>query len=317
IMVRLHGLGGGSFHERSAGRIGRHEQGTPEYERLLASHAGQLVEHLRRKGWLEKAYVYWFDEPDRKDYEFVADTMRRIGRVAPGLTRMLTEQPEPELFGCVDLWCPLVSAVDAKTIAERRRHGEKFWWYLCCAPRAPYIGLFIDHPAVDLRVWSWLSRKWNVSGLLVWQTTYWTSPTAFPGPALQNPWQDPMSYQSGYGLKPGEIGYWGNGDGRFLYPPNRNPQTDKTKYLCGPVNSIRWELLREGIEDYEYFALLDDAIAAAKKRGVDARLIQQAEQLAQVPDSVITDDKTYSYDPQPLYQHRRRVAEMIERLQYR
>jgi len=314
IMVHLHGLGGGTFFERSPGRIGKHEQGTPEYERLLESHARQLVEHLRAKGWLQKAYVYWFDEPDKKDYEFVADTMKRIRRVAPGLTRMLTEQPEPELFDCVDLWCPVVGAVDAKTIAERRRVGERFWWYLCCGPRAPYIGLFIDHPAVDLRVWSWLSRKWGVSGLLVWETAYWNSPTAFPSPAIQNPWLDPMSYETGYGKKPGEIGYWGNGDGRFLYPPNRDVTTDKQKYLNGPISSLRWEMLREGIEDYEYFALLDDAIAAAKKRGVSARLIQQAEQLALVPDTVITDDKTYSHDPQPLHQHRRRVAEMIERL---
>ena len=34
-----------------------------------------------------------------------------------------------------------------------------------------------------------------------------------------------MSYESGYGEKPGEIGYWGNGDGRFLYPPRREPGT--------------------------------------------------------------------------------------------
>lgn len=315
IRVRLHGLGGGTFHERFPGRIGKHEQGTPEYEQLLASHARQLVEHLRQKGWLEKAYVYWFDEPDKKDYEFVADTMRRIGRVAPGLTRMLTEQPEPELFGCVDLWCPVVSRVDAQTIAARRRAGERFWWYLCCAPRAPYIGLFIDHPAVDLRVWSWLSRKWGVGGLLVWQTTYWNSAAAFPPPAMQNPWQDPMSYQQGYRMKPGQIGYWGNGDGRFLYPPNRDPANDKRKYFDGPINSLRWELLREGIEDYEYVTLLDAAIAAARQRGAPPKLIQQAEQLAQLPDAVITDDKTYNYDPQPLYRHRRQIAEMIERLQ--
>jgi len=316
IRIHLHGLGGGTFYERAPGRIGRYEQGSPEYERLLASHGRQLVEHLRAKGWLPKAYVYWFDEPDKKDYEFVANTMKRIGRVAPGLTRMLTEQPEPELYGFVDLWCPVVSAVDAKTIAARRKEGERFWWYLCCGPHAPYIGLFIDHPAVDLRVWAWLSRKWGVTGLLVWQVNYWNSATAFLPPDIQNPWQDPMSYQSGYGKKPGEIGYWGNGDGRFLYPPNRDVKTDKRKHISGPISSLRWEMLREGIEDYEYFILLDEAIAAAKQRGVATNLIRQAEQLAIVPDAVIADAKTYSHDPQPLHQHRRQIAEMIERLAF-
>jgi len=314
ISVSLRGLGGGTFHERYPGRIGKHEQGTSEYEQLMLSQGRQLVEHLRQKGWLDKAYIYWFDEPDKKDYAFVADTMKTIQRTAPGLTRMLTEQPEPELFGSVDLWCPVVSAVDANTIAERRHAGERFWWYLCCGPHAPYIGLFIDHPAVDLRVWAWLSRKWGVTGLLVWDSNYWTSHTAFPPPAIENPWQDPMSYESGYGKKPGEIGYWGNGDGRFLYPPNRDVKTDKRKHLTGPICSLRWEMLREGIEDYEYFTLLDERIAAANRRGVSAGLVQQAEQLALVPDAVITDDKTYSQDPQPLHQHRRRLAEMIERL---
>lgn len=317
IMVRLEGVGGGTFFERSLGHIGKHAQGTPEYEQLMASQGRQLVEHLRQKGWLDKAYVYWFDEPAEKDFQFVADGMKIIQRAAPGLTRLITKQPATGLLGNVELWCPVVSTVDAKTIAERRKLGERFWWYLCCGPRAPYIGLFIDHPAVDLRVWSWLSRKWGVTGLLVWDTDYWTSATAFPPPAIQNPWQDPMAYETGYGKKPGEIGYWGNGDGRFLYPPNRDVKNDKQKYLSGPISSLRWEMLREGIEDYEYFALLDEQIAAAKNRGVSASLIQQAEQLALVPDTVVTDDKTYSRDPQPLHQHRRQVAEMIEQLNRR
>ncbi|HUT32847.1 MAG TPA: glycoside hydrolase domain-containing protein [Planctomycetota bacterium] len=314
ILVRLQGMGGGTFHARHPGRIGGFVQGTPEYEKLMASQGRQLVEHLKAKGWLEKAYMYWFDEPDPKDYAFVAEGMQLIKRVAPGLTRMLTEQPEPALFGHVDLWCPVVSHIKPEAIAERRKAGERFWWYLCCGPRAPYIGLFIDHPAVDLRVWAWLSRKWGVEGQLVWTSNYWTSSAAFPPPEMQNPWQDPMSYCSGYDFTPGRIGYWGNGDGRFLYPPNRDPKADKAKHLGGPVNSIRWEMLREGIEDYELFGLLDGLIAAARKSGRAADLLPEAEKLAQVPDEVIKDDKTYSKDPQPLLTHRRKVAEMVERL---
>jgi len=314
LMVGLKGMGGGSFHSRAAGRIGGYVQGSPEYDQLMASQGKQIVDHLKAKGWLERAYIYWFDEPEPRDYEFVIDGMKLLKRVAPGLTRMLTEQPEPPLYGHVDLWCPVVSAVKPEAIAERRKAGERFWWYLCCGPHAPYIGLFIDHPAVDLRVWAWLSRKWGVEGQLVWTSNYWTSSAAFPDPDIQNPWADPMSYVSGYDFTPGKIGYWGNGDGRFLYPPNRYPKTDKAKHLTGPVNSIRWEMLREGIEDYELFALLDTLIAKAKASGRAADLLPEAEKLAVVPDEVIKDDKTYSKDPQPLLAHRRKVAEMVERL---
>ncbi|MFW6107382.1 MAG: glycoside hydrolase domain-containing protein [bacterium] len=311
---KLRGLGGGTFHARRKGRIGPYVQGTPEYEKLMASQGHQIVEHLKAKGWLERAYCYWFDEPAPKDYAFVAEGMDLIERAAPGLTRFLTEQPEAELFGHVDLWCPVVSRIDPETIAERKAHGERFWWYLCCGPKAPYIGLFIDRPAIDLRVWAWLSRKWGVEGQLVWTTNYWTSRCAFPPPKIQNPWEDPMSYVSGYGREPGTIGYWGNGDGRFLYPPNRDIEHDPKKYLCGPVNSLRWEMLREGLEDYEYFVLLDQAIARARRQGLDQALLAEAERLATVPDRIIADDKTYSADPQPLVRHRQRMAETIERL---
>ena len=310
----LRGMGGGTFHSRRKGRIGGYEQGTPEYEKLMASQGRQVVDHFKAKGWLDRAYMYWFDEPAPKDYEFVADGMQLIKRTAPGLTRMLTEQPEEGLTGHVDLWCPVVSAVSAETIAERKAHGERFWWYLCCGPRAPYIGLFVDHPAVDLRVWAWLSRKWGVGGQLVWTSNYWTSSCAFPRPDVQNPWTDPMSYVAGYDRPPGFIGYWGNGDGRFVYPPNRDIKNDRKEYVCGPVNSVRWELLREGIEDYDMFALLDTLIAQAEAAGKAKRLVRRAKALAVVPDDVITSDKVYSKDPRTLHAHRAKVAAMVERL---
>jgi hypothetical protein len=106
----------------------------------------QLQEHLRQRGWLRKAYIYWYDEPEEADYPFVRRVNEQIKRAAPDLTVMLTEQPEPPLIGAVDLWCPLTAFVPLHAIAERRKAGEEVWWYVCTGPRAPYVGLFIDHP---------------------------------------------------------------------------------------------------------------------------------------------------------------------------
>ena len=95
-----------------------------------------------------------------------------------------------------------------------------------------------------------------------------TARCAYPAPKLQDPWADPMSCVSGYGSRPGHVGSWGNGDGRFLYPPpprSRTPQP--TPCLDGPINSIRWENLRDGMEDYEYFWLLDQAVKRADHAG--------------------------------------------------
>ncbi|MCX8035524.1 MAG: DUF6067 family protein [Candidatus Sumerlaeia bacterium] len=260
----LSGMGGGTFHSRQTGRIGRFEQGSPEYERLFASYVKQLESHLREKGWLDKAYIYWFDEPNPKDYEFVRNGMERIHRAAPGLRRMLTEQPEKELDGAVDIWCPLTPHVTPELVAREAEKGREMWWYICTGPKGPYCTLFIDHPAIEFRMWSWQTWKTGVKGLLIWQSNYWTSDAAYPPPQFQNPWEDPMSYVSGYGTPRGTKKHWGNGDGRFLYPPNRDPMNDKSTYLTGPVNSIRWEMLREGIEDYEYFWLLRDLLEKSR-----------------------------------------------------
>ena len=123
-----------------------------------------------------------------------------------------------------------------------------------------------------------------------------------------------MGYVDGYGYQPGQVATWGNGDGRLLYTPNQDVNRDKKPYLEGPVNSIRWEMLREGIEDYEYFKLLESGIAKAKRAGKSAALIAQAEKLLVVPESITTDLTHYTKDPQLLLARRSQIAEMIEKL---
>ena len=115
-----------------------------------------------------------------------------------------------------------------------------------------------------------------------------------------------MSYTTGYGQTPGTIGYWGNGDGRFLYPPNKDVLNDRKTYVAGPVSSIRWEMLREGIEDFEYFALLKDLVA---KRGP----CPEADLLA-VPQDVVKSTTEFSGDPQGMMRHREALARAIEKL---
>jgi hypothetical protein len=314
FMLPLQGTGGGTYESRSDGKIGPFEQGSEGYRKAFASYCGAIQQHLQDKGWLGREYVYWFDEPEPKDYAFVRAGMEEIRRAGPKLRRMLTEEPVEPLFGAVDLWCPILDQYNPEICQARQKQGEAIWWYVCTGPRAPYPGLFIDHSAIDLRMWLWMTWKWKAQGILVWESTYWTSDKAFPDPKIQNPWTDPMGYIGGYSFQPGFVGYWGNGDGRFLYPPNRDVANDKSKYLSGPVSSIRWEMLREGLEDYEYFWLLREAIAKAEKAGKPADLLDKARKLLEVGPEIVTDKTNFARDPQPLYERRARVAEMIETL---
>ncbi|HNQ90071.1 MAG TPA: DUF4091 domain-containing protein [Verrucomicrobiota bacterium] len=309
------GMGGGTFHERYLGEFGGFKEGTPEHARLFNDYLRLVEQHLREKGWLDRAFVYWFDEPDPKDYAFVIAGMKRLKEAAPGLKRMLTEQPEPELFGHVDVWCGLTPEWTPERVRARRQAGEEVWWYICTAPKAPYVTEFIDHPGTELRLWPWQSWQYGVTGILVWATLYWTSPVAYPAPALQDPWQDPMSWVSGYGTPVGSRLPWGNGDGRFLYPPQRDPNAPAPPNLDAPVNSIRWENLRDGIEDYEYFWLLDREIEQRAALQGESALTREARSLLTVPAEVSQDLTRFTTDPRPLLDHREKLARMIERLQ--
>ncbi|MGZ5489070.1 MAG: DUF4091 domain-containing protein, partial [Candidatus Aminicenantales bacterium] len=290
----LEGLGTGSFYSRQEGTFCGFRQGTPEYDTLISQYLRQVEDHLARNGWLGREYIYWFDEPDPKDYPFVREGMLNIRKNAPRLTRFITEhRPGPEIMDVSEIGCTIFDRVDPKAVAELAPKGREFWSYLCTGPKSPWVTLFIDHPAVNMRMWLWMTYKWGLKGILVWRADYWNSPTLFPPDMLQNPWQDPMSSTVGYGVPFGQVSHWGNGDGRFLYPPNRNPGKDKTKYLCGPVDSLRWDILREGIEDYEYFVLLEKAIAAAKGKTKLKAAAAEAAKLLDFPATLFTTGKDY------------------------
>jgi len=311
--LNLQGLGGGTFHAQYEGIFGGFRQGTPEYEHLLGEYLGQVERHLDENGWLGKEYVYWFDEPHPEHYPFVRRGMNNIHKAAPRLTRFITEhRPGPDIMDVSEISCTIFHRVDPKIVAQLSKQGRQFWSYLCTGPKAPWVTLFIDHPAINLRMWLWMSFHYRLEGILVWSSSYWTSNTTFPPESRQNPWEAPMAYRQGYGTPFGQVNYWGNGDGRFLYPPNRDVNNDTKKYLVGPVNSVRWEILRDGIEDYEYLWLLRDAIDQAGSTRPE--LTESARKLLEIPEEIFSDGQTYTKDPQKLLEYRRKVAAVLEQL---
>jgi len=313
--LRIPGLGGGSFHARYEPELLGFSEDTEQYKAAFNAYCHQLQEHLRSKGWLDEAFIYWFDEPAPKDYEFVMNGFRKLKDAAPDVNRMLTEQVEPNLVGGPNIWCPVSRNYKHEPAEQRRKHGEKFWWYVCTGPKAPYCTLFIDHPGTELRVWLWQSWQRKIDGILVWQTNYWTSSAAYPDrDHPQNPYEDPMGWRSGYSTPKGVKKAWGNGDGRFIYPPeaaaNAHPAAP---VLDGPVESIRWEMLRDGIEDYEYLAILQKLLRA-KKDELATRQQENYAGLLEVPEDITSDMTTFTKDPAPIETRRDRIARAIGRL---
>lgn len=317
------GLGGGTFHARHEPSIQGFGEDTPQYKAMIADYYAKLQKHLEEKGWLDKTYIYWFDEPGKHDYDFVARGTAKLQRYAPKINRFMTLMMDDLGFlealekqeTSIDIWCTVSNSFRDDLAIKRMDKGERFWWYICTGPKAPYCTLFIDHPATELRVWHWQAWQRNVVGTLVWESTYWSSGTAFPD-GYQNPYEDPMGYVSGYSVPKGTKQPWGNGDGRFIYPPLRAavPGSDDGKPVFDrPVTSIRWEMIREGVEDYEMLYLLRELL---RKKGdrLNETERKTAEELLRVPDTISTSMTEFTIDPRPLLQRRNAIGAMIETL---
>ncbi len=271
---------------------------TDEEKKLKQAVIRKVCEHLAEKGWLKKAYDYWTDEPARDAYKNVLGAMMFLKEADPRLRRLLTfchdKAPLPFFYGGVNLWVPVLSLFNPERAKERQALGETVWWYVCCGPHHPYPNNFIDHPAINHRIRFWMIQKYGTNGSLYWSVTYWR----------QNPWKTAMSYSP-------QGGTWGNGDGRLLYPPTKDKP--EKPMVCGPVNSIRFEMLREGLEDREYFWILSQVIARLKNKGDSslAELIARGERTMGVVDKLVRSLTDYEKDPKKLYEARENLARTI------
>jgi len=77
------------------------------------------------------------------------------------------------------------------------------------------------------------------------------------------------------------------------------------------VDSIRWKMLREGFEDYEYFKLVENAL---KDGNLAAPQREKAEELLWIPTSIIGSMTEYTKDPTPLYERREALAHFLEEI---
>jgi hypothetical protein len=288
-----------------------HAWGTTGFDAAYEGYLRAIEEHLAERGWLDRALFYWSDEPRIADLAFTRHGMELLGRGAPGVRRLLTREYVEPLGGAVDVWVPLIDRHRPGWARARQALGEEVWWYVCNVPHAPFPTNFIDHPGLAHRIRYWLAWKFGVQGDLYWQTTYWTMrSTSAPDPAADDPWRHPMSGQTG---ADGTFSRFGNGEGRLLYPP-RDWVTSTAPLVEGPVPSVRWELIREGLEDFEYLWLLDDAADRLEARGGAGTLVATARELLELPPELAFSASQYVQDPYVLADYRTRVAALLEEL---
>jgi len=179
-----------------------------------------------------------------------------------------------------------------------------------CWPKAPHNNLFIDSDAINLRMWLWMSYRYRLKGILVWSSNFWNESDCSPAGIWQNPWEDPMAYND-VPLPRGSSCEFGNGDGRFFYPPRRDPNKDKSKCICEPIPSLRLEILREGLEDYDYMILLEKAIERGGTNRQD--WVERAKKALSFGSELFVSEQEYSKDHRVLMKKREELGELLHR----
>ena len=74
---------------------------------------------------------------------------------------------------------------------------------------------------------------------------------------------------------------------------------------------MRLAIIRDGIEDYEAFAVLEELTEELERSGKDEKLVEKNRVMLQVPPEVTKDLRNYTNDPLVLLKHRARLATQI------
>jgi hypothetical protein len=186
-----------------------------------------------------------------------------------------------KLKGLVEIWVPHIDCVDDEFLAAEQAAGNDVWWYICCSAKHPWPNCLIDYPLLDSRVPFWMMFDAKVTGYAYWTVDWWTRD--------KDPFKDPLSFAKT------------NGDGVLVYPGED-----------GPVDSIRWEATRDGFEDYEYLALLQERIRAAEAADSCSSVLDDACRALAEVKRVAASRTEYAKDPAVLLSARDRVAQAIE-----
>jgi hypothetical protein len=202
-----------------------------------------------------------------------------------GVKNLVTIAPSPELFddgsgtgrSAVDIWAVLAEGYLANVDAIKRAiaKGDSVWSYTTLVQDGDSPKWEIDFPPINFRIQpGFLSQALNLSGIMYWRVDLWPS----------DPWKtvDTTGRFSSANFP---------GEGMLVYPGGEAG-------VRGVVPSMRLKWIRDGVEDYEYVALL-------KRLGLDswARM---------VITGVAADWSHWTKDPNLLEAARRQLGEKLD-----
>ena len=238
----------------------RHYSGRQKHTEETAEKDAAIMDEIARfldsKGLLAGGVIL-IDEPMIHEYGYLkilrdAYQAKPYARKIPFLCASYHGYSYEKIQGLVDILAVLDNE-NSSAVSRRCRAqlgNMEFWTYLTRS-----CTLWIDTPGINNRFMA--ARNWpdGARGLFIWGTNIWWNRPNDPHKHF-NPWENPLST-------------WGNGAVAFFYPPCRTGDSSPARDMT-ITPSLRLTLYRDGIEDYEFAALLNELVGKAESRNIDA-----------------------------------------------
>ncbi|MFA7693693.1 MAG: DUF4091 domain-containing protein [Candidatus Hydrogenedentes bacterium] len=199
------------------------------YSRFLPA----LTAHLKERGWLDCYMQHLADEPTELNMGSYKDLAQLVRDYGPEL-KTVEANHNKDLVGAIDIWVPQLNYYHDSYdhYLERQAAGDEVWFYTCVFPQGEYANRFIEQPLMKTRLLHWINFVYGATGYLHWGYNRWyaESPYTHATPAHAGP------------------PYLPAGDAWIVYPGHD-----------GPLDSIRWEAMRDGVADHELLCRLAEA----------------------------------------------------------
>lgn len=245
---------------------------------------------LKAKGLEKMAYTYVYDEPrDDAIFRNITRACKWLTEAAPGLPHMMTASPPNASYDAIDIWCPLNTEIENNPALQAQlKHGKRLWTYVCCVPTSPHLNLLMRQSGTANRAVFWHAYKFGAEGFLYYEHA--SSMSSWRKKVMGDVRVDPR-----FDRMPDT-----EGDGFLVYP---GPD--------GPINSIRFEYVRQGIQDIDYFLMLKE-LSDGLPHG--STLKKQAEQLLIIPDHLLKSTAEYCREWDKYAERKHQVGLMIEKI---
>lgn len=189
----------------------------PSYEAIWGPFLTDFRKHVKSKGWLDKTCIGLDERPDA----MVRAAKNVLDKYAPEFKIVSAVNRPTAMTRDVYDVSPVLDHADTVTgdlLAQRKKEGKKTTFYVCVHPKKP--NTFTVSPLAEAEWLPLFAAANHLDGFLRWAYNSWN----------RNPFEKT------------DFGNWPAGDCYLVYPGN--------------LSSLRFEKLRDGLEEFEKVNIL-------------------------------------------------------------